>query len=215
MSTPNYPQYPGNQYPQSPQYPPSQGPFPGQPYQMLPPPRWTVGSLLFAFGGRINRAKWWLAVLVILIISIVAAIAFGIIEATAGTTGQTISLVGNVGVSIMTLWISIATAVKRFHDLDRTGHWNWLFYLGPVVVIGAAIAASFPILWPLIQKFGADNAAKPTDAEIMRVLAGVTPLLFAILVCVAMWIWQVIWLGAIRGVRGPNRYGQDPIPHVP
>ena len=209
MSTPNHPQYPGNQYP------PAQGQFPGQPYQMLPPPQWSLGNMLFGFGGRINRAKWWLAVLVVFIISIVTSILFAILEATAGKSGQTISLIGNIGVFVLTIWISLATAIKRFHDLDRTGHWNWLFYLGPLVILGIAVAASLPILWPLIEKFAQDNAAKPSEAEIMRVIAGVTPLLLAILVTFALWLWQVIWLGAFRGTRGPNRYGNDPIPHIP
>ena len=209
MSTPNYPQYPGNPYP------PPQGQFPGQPYQMLPPPQWSLGSMLFSFSGRINRAKWWLAVLVILIISIVTGIIFAILETAAGRAGQTVSLVGNIAVTILTVWISLATAVKRFHDMDRTGHWNWLFYLGPLVILGIAIAASLPILWPLIERFAQDQNTKPSEAEIMRALAGVTPILLAFLVCFALWLWQVIWLGAIRGTRGPNRFGYDPIPHVP
>lgn len=209
MSTPNYPQYPGNQYP------PPQGQFPGQPYQMLPPPQWSLGNMLFGFSGRINRAKWWLAVLVIVIISIVTGILFAILEAAAGRSGQTISLVGNILITLLTVWISLATAIKRFHDLDRTGHWNWLFYLGPIVIIGIAVVAALPILWPLVERFTQDSNTKPSEAEIMRAIAGVTPLLLALLVCFALWLWQVIWLGAIRGLRGPNRYGNDPIPHIP
>jgi uncharacterized membrane protein YhaH (DUF805 family) len=208
MSIPNYPQYPN-------QHPSPQGQFPGQPYQMLPPPQWSIGNLLFSFRGRINRAKWWLAVLVVFIISIATGVLFTIVEVAAGRAGQTVSLGGNIAVTVLTLWISLATAVKRFHDMDRTGHWNWLFYLGPLVIVGIAVAASLPILWPLFEKFAQDNAAKPSDAEIMRAIAGVTPLLLALLVCFAIWIWEVIWLGAIRGTRGPNRYGNDPIPHIP
>jgi uncharacterized membrane protein YhaH (DUF805 family) len=182
---------------------------------MQSPPPWSLGNLLFSFGGRINRAKWWLALLVIFIVSIVTSIAFTILEATAGQVGRTVSLVGNIIVTIVTLYIGLATAVKRFHDLDRTGHWNWLFYLGPLVIIGTAVAISLPTLWPIIEKFMQNSNAKPTDAEIMRVIAGVAPLLFGLLICLAIWIWNVIWLGALRGTRGPNRYGNDPIPHIP
>ena len=87
------------------------------------------GNLLFGFRGRINRAKWWLAVLVSIIISVVAAIV------TAVVPSETLGAVVTLAAFIPQFWIGLAAGVKRLHDLNRTGAWLVLFYLGPIVLV--------------------------------------------------------------------------------
>ncbi len=41
------------------------------------------GNLLFGFSGRINRAKWWLSILVYIIVGVVAAIIAAVVGETA------------------------------------------------------------------------------------------------------------------------------------
>ena len=86
------------------------------------------GHLLFGFSGRINRAKWWLTVLVSIIISVLAAIIAAIVGETAGNFVS-------IAAFIPQFWISLAAGVKRLHDLNRTGAWLVLFYIGPVVLV--------------------------------------------------------------------------------
>ena len=83
-------------------------------------------SLLFSFRGRINRAKYWLAVLVF----VVADAALGLLGWVLdnGLAFQILSFVVNLAVLIA----SIAVCIKRLHDRDRSGWWLLLFYAGPV-----------------------------------------------------------------------------------
>ena len=72
-------------------------------------------SLFFSFRGRINRAKYWLALLVFL----VADIVLELVGWTLGdsVTFQVLSYVVNLAVFIAT----IAVCIKRLHDRDRSG----------------------------------------------------------------------------------------------
>jgi uncharacterized membrane protein YhaH (DUF805 family) len=155
------------------------------------------GNLLFSFGGRINRAKWWLTVLVSIIISIVAAIVTAIVPSEA--VGNVVSLAS----FIPQLWISLAAGVKRLHDLNRTGAWLVLFYLGPALLI----AVFFAVL-------GIDVAAalfsdKALDsATVARV--GTTAIIVGALMFILA-VWAFIWFGCLRGTVGPNQYGPDPL----
>jgi uncharacterized membrane protein YhaH (DUF805 family) len=152
--------------------------------------------LLFGFSGRINRAKWWLTVLVSIIISVVAAI----IGAAAGeTASNVISLIA----FIPQFWISLAAGVKRLHDLNRTGAWLVLFYIGPVIlIIFFFIVAGVDVAAALMSGDSLDSA---TIARI-GLTGGVVFLLIFIL-----GIWALIWFGCLRGTVGPNQYGPDPL----
>src|SRR5215510_434963 len=91
---------------------------------------------LFGFSGRINRAKWWLAVLVILIVSVVGAVIQQVSSNATSGIGAIVALV----LSIVQTWISLAAGAKRLHDLNRTGAWLVLFVGAPFVLLGIFIA---------------------------------------------------------------------------
>ena len=73
------------------------------------------GHILFSFSGRINRAKWWLAVLISIILSLVVTGLALAIQSDA------INTVLNLVVSVVTLWIGLAAGAKRLHDLNKSG----------------------------------------------------------------------------------------------
>ncbi len=86
-------------------------------------------ALLFSFRGRINRAKYWLALLVFLVADIVLElVGWALVD---GVTFQVLSSVVNLAVFIAT----IAVCIKRLHDRDRSGWWLMLFYAGPFVFV--------------------------------------------------------------------------------
>ena len=80
-----------------------------------------MADLLFGFQGRANRAKFWLVALGILVVEVIlfAVILVFVVIAT---------------------WISIAVAVKRYHDRNKSGWWVLIVF---VPVIGG--------LWYLIE----------------------------------------------------------------
>lgn len=102
-------------------------------YIELPKKESFVASL-FSFKGRTRRTRYWL-------INIFIALLF----VPANIEGDYMS----DGVAIFTLlifipaiWIMLANAVKRFHDMGRSG-WYYLFSIIPIINIGVAIYLGF------------------------------------------------------------------------
>jgi uncharacterized membrane protein YhaH (DUF805 family) len=149
-------------------------------------------SLLFSFTGRINRGKWWLAVLIFAIYGVVASIIGTILIGSAIADGDfnITTLLGTALIGILVLFVlyvivlvsSIAVGVKRLHDRDKSGWWLLLFFLLPAVLGGIG------------QSMG--------DSPVGLLLG---------LVSLAIYIWMFVELACLRGTVGPNRFGPDPL----
>jgi uncharacterized membrane protein YhaH (DUF805 family) len=79
--------------------------------------------------GRINRAKFWIGVLVLIAIAIVAFI----IDMVAGTQ----EALGGIGLfsalaTLVSIYFGICLYAKRWHDRDKSGWWT-LITLVPVI----------------------------------------------------------------------------------
>lgn len=92
------------------------------------------------------------------------------------------------GLVAIPLFISaLAVTVKRLHDRSKSAWWVLLFYILPIVLSGAKeILASLE---------GAAFAAAVIVAIIGTVIS----------------IWAFVEIGCLRGTRGANRYGPDPL----
>jgi uncharacterized membrane protein YhaH (DUF805 family) len=146
-------------------------------------------SLLFSFRGRINRAKYWLAVLVFVVADAMLGLVGWVLG--NGVTFQLLSFVVNLAVLIA----SIAVCIKRLHDRDRSGWWLLLFYAGPVLVA---------IIGGLIFWAAADAVGMDWDWSFLG-------LRFCLLGGFALAIWGLVEIGCLRGTAGYNRYGPDPL----
>jgi uncharacterized membrane protein YhaH (DUF805 family) len=158
--------------------------------------------LLFGFGGRINRAKYWGAVVLWIVFWILAAIV--ILVAALGILGVNLtngSLPGSdqpekivklildyvvlfivFAVVAIASWVSgLAIGVKRLHDRDKSGWWIVLFYVVPQFLAGGG------------------NQSEGGTAGILGLISAVLS------------IWGLVELGFLRGTRGPNRFGPDPL----
>ncbi|MBX9775283.1 MAG: DUF805 domain-containing protein [Xanthobacteraceae bacterium] len=155
------------------------------------------GNLLFGFSGRINRAKWWLACLVLVILYAL----MWLTTKASETIGSILALIGLV----IVIWISLAAGAKRLHDLNRTAAWLVLFIGAPFVL--AIVFFAYAGL-----AVGAEALAAGVENLDPTVLIGIG--LFAIvigLIKLALIIWIIIWFGCLRGSVGPNQYGPDPL----
>jgi len=147
------------------------------------------GQLLFGFSGRINRGKYWLAILIFVIVGLImGTIGFFAEEAIAF---QILNLI----VSIATFVAGIAVGIKRLHDRDKSAWWMLLFYVVPSVLFGLGGAFFF-------YGLGAEAGGSIIAGGVFTVLG------------LAVLIWAIVELGCLRGTVGPNRFGPDPLAEV-
>jgi len=143
---------------------------------------------LFTFHGRLGRGRWWLAFVVQYIIVVVASLFAGLIT-PAGTGGGPPAGAPNVPAAFLMLaifavatWISLATSVKRLHDLGVSGWWI------------------VPLLLWLMAGSAVSIAAPPSG-----LVGGVL-----MYIGLSMMLAPILYLGAVPGQAGENRFGSDP-----
>ena len=134
-------------------------------------------QLLFGFQGRVNRAKYWLAILIYVIVGLVMATISYI--ADQATPAQLLSLIVNIGVAVS----SIAVGIKRLHDRDKSGWWLLLFYLVPSLLMGVGAVAFY-------YGLGDESAGGIIGGSIAYILG------------LVVLIWAFVELGCLRGTPG-------------
>jgi uncharacterized membrane protein YhaH (DUF805 family) len=145
-------------------------------------------TLMFSFRGRINRGKWWLALVVFIVYGVITSVVAGVVFGTSLIGSSEIGATAVVGIGIMliaylaALVAGIAVGVKRLHDRNKSGWWLLLFYILPAVLSGVGEASG--------------------NAAIASLLA---------LIAVAIYVWGFVELACLRGTVGPNKYGPDPL----
>ena len=165
------------------------------------------GWLLASFQGRIGRARYWRATLVILgsmlaalLLLTVICDALGIaagpvaidiigisasIDPADGDTAVKAALVpqvATIGMTLVFAWFFVAASVKRLHDRNRSGWWiiPFVFATGIYGQFGDRLGESWPVA-----------------------LIGLAVLISS--------IWGGVEMYGMKGTRGPNRFGGDPL----
>lgn len=138
-------------------------------------------NIFTTFSGRVNRAKYWIAVLVYAAISLV----FGVVAYAAGqgSTFQTINAI----VSVVLMISSFGVSIKRLHDRNKSGWYTLLFLVAPGILLASGLY------------MGTTSSGSGFIATALWLIA------FAIL------IWAFVDLGCLRGSIGQNKYGPDPL----
>jgi uncharacterized membrane protein YhaH (DUF805 family) len=140
-------------------------------------------DFLFGFQGRINRAKYWLFVLISLIVGILlSALTYVFQTIGLGMIGIIIAVIVDIAFFVA----GIAVGIKRLHDRDKSGWWLLVFYLLPGILFGV----------------GAGLAMTTGRGGISMILS---------LAAFALLIWAFVELACLRGTVGQNRYGPDPL----
>ena len=167
-------------------------------------------SLFTSFEGRINRAKWWLGFVVLLVFSIVVYFILGMfmggsmisrLDPTSMSPDAMASVYRSFAIvqAIMLVIIAYpATALmkKRINDRDRP---DWLVYVfwAPTVV---SLILSLTGLGYTMTDFGGVSMPAPSGLAWIVNLAGL-----------AIGIWALIELGILKGTEGTNQHGPDPL----
>lgn len=158
------------------------------------------------FTGRSRRQEFWMFVLLLVIIWIIAFVIMGIMGAgaltmaganpdgsprIAGMMGMFASL-GIFALILGIVWLALliptlAVQIRRLHDSDRSGWWMMLYW-GPAI-----------LSW-VVNIAGAANQSAG-----LMMLGGLCSLLAFVGAIVLIVFW------CLPGTNGPNRYGADPL----
>lgn len=142
---------PVQQYGQPPPgYAPQQPTYGQPPYVPVPGrPNTHDGSIMhiwFSFHGRISRFEYWVkgGILGGLVLGLLGGIAFGVFMAAQNTAegaapNATAGLL-LLPVWVLAIWMSLAIAVKRWHDRDKSG---WYVLVGLIPIAG--------FIWVLVE----------------------------------------------------------------
>jgi uncharacterized membrane protein YhaH (DUF805 family) len=148
-------------------------------------------TLFFSFRGRVNRAKYWLVIVVIAIVDLILR-GVGMVaeQRTDDSVAGVLTLLA-VGVVVLAVALTcavvgLAVATKRLHDRDKSAWWLLVFCVLPGVLAG--VGAGVTLATASWLAFGLSAA-----------------------VASAIGIWAFIELGCLRGTLGPNQYGPDPL----
>jgi uncharacterized membrane protein YhaH (DUF805 family) len=148
-------------------------------------------SFLFSFEGRINRAKYWLVALAFLIggefilMKSLFVLADNLSDADPATIATLLPILFyaiTYPLFAVSMWIYAATTIKRLHDRNKSGWW--------FVPFGV-----LPVLLPEV----AGRLGQPNLALLLGTIAFVLS------------IWSFVETFCLRGTRGPNRFGPDPL----
>jgi uncharacterized membrane protein YhaH (DUF805 family) len=149
---------------------------------------------LLSFEGRINRAKLWFAALIwfATIFSFMTIFLFtvaGILHASGNDAHSVSTRTMHPGFYLLGLpllvigvWLVAATAIKRLHDRAKSGWWFVPFFIAPSLF---------------------ENLSDWLENPSLALLASVLGLVLS--------IWCFVELFCLRGTRGPNRFGPDPL----
>jgi len=160
----------------------------------------------FDFQGRSRRSEFWLWFLFQVIVSIGFSILKNIFE-PSNPFGIVFAL--QMLFSLAILIPNIAVAVRRFHDINRTGWW----YVFPLAVTIVAVIVYLSVHGAAfindIKNFAAlgPNPSPDQAMAAMSVLIG--PFLWIYLPAIAASIVTLV-LNILDGTPGPNRFGPDP-----
>lgn len=85
-------------------------------------------NFLFSIEGRVARRHWWLMSLFLALFNATSSYIFNV-NPDADPTAM---LVFTLCTSLLSIWMSFASAIKRFHDRGKSGFWSLLTFV-PVI----------------------------------------------------------------------------------
>lgn len=164
-----------------------------------------------SFSGRATRAEFWWWVLASNLVVVGVTMVDGAISAFLVALG--IPFVSPLGilVAIGIFLPSLAVAVRRLHDIGKSGWWLLLWY-AIYFVASLTLLVSLVVVFVLLllgETGGSDFAESVLESGgvALFVLLGLACLALAAMLAVVA--WSLVWL-VKQGEDFPNRYCEDP-----
>ena len=134
----------------------------------------------FVFKGRARRKEYWSWALFGALLNIAVAIVVMMITSSSAVQTLVSTILG-----LLMFFPGISVAVRRLHDVDRSGWWIGGCYIIPLVYFALAAIGS-------------------GSMKLVAILS--IPFIFGL---VFLGILLLIW-DFTEGTQGPNKYGEDP-----
>jgi uncharacterized membrane protein YhaH (DUF805 family) len=162
------------------------------------------------FRGRIGRGRWWLGIFTLLMVSLMLyfalAFLFGIslwaLIGMSAASPETVTelyiaalVMGGV-VTVALIYPSLSLSAQRLNDRNRP---TWLVWLTLVPTLLTAAASYLGIATTWTEVSGV-RVPQPTAI-------GWAVNLLSFLIA----LWILVDLGILRGTKGPNQHGPDPL----
>lgn len=171
----------------------------------------STAHYLFGFRGRINRAKVWLYLLI--------AIGFGIVMGIVAALG-------------FDLKPTVDSVMAQIHVHAHPGHIDWSKVVcpamkGPLSYVAAALLAALYLVavWINLAVYAKRLHDRNRSAWWLLLYVGLPAVLdvkigtpghgvfHAVAILIGLWVFIDLW--CLRGTRGSNRYGVDPLADGP
>lgn len=151
------------------------------------------------FNGRAARSEYWWWFLFVVLLGIGVGIVGGVLDVAMGSKLPDLALRGVLQLAL--LLPNLAVAVRRLHDLNRSGWW-----IGAIFIIWLFVLALFvPVALRMNENhLGGYGAMDGIPAAVFLVMG------LLVLVAGVFGLMLFIW-NCMRGTRGPNRFGDDPL----
>lgn len=150
-------------------------------------------ALLTTSEGRIGRQQWWIGVVAMVVVAIVAGIVLSIISFGNATVFTWLAVLLNLAL----LYPSYNIGMKRRHDRDNDGM-DLKILLGGSVVLNLLQATGIGMSWVDIG----GGVMMPTPSLWMSIIN----IIFGIFA-----IYMLVQLGFLKGTTGSNTFGADPV----
>lgn len=152
-----------------------------------------IVALLTTSEGRIGRQQWWIGVVALIVIAIIAGIILSVISFGNAAVFAWLAVLLNLAL----IWPSYNIGMKRRHDRDNDGT-DLTILLGGSVVLNLLSATGIGMSWTDIG----GGVMMPQPAIWLTILN----LIFGIFA-----IYMFVQLGFLKGTTGANTFGSDPV----
>ncbi|MCO8019494.1 DUF805 domain-containing protein [Brevundimonas diminuta] len=152
----------------------------------VPAGAYDFATALFSFNGRLRRQHFWISWLILL---------------GAGVVVGWIPFLG-VLLSIVLIWPNLAIAVKRLHDMGKSGWFAVIPWVATIVGFIMMIGAVGTAVFTNPEAFENEDPSAVL-AMLGSMMGGLSIMLLASLVF-------LLWVGITDSQRGDNKYGPNP-----
>lgn len=152
-----------------------------------------IVSLLTTTEGRIGRQQWWIGVIAMVVISIIASIILGILSFGNAALLSWLAVLLNIAL----IYPAYCIGIKRRHDRDNDGTDLKILIAGSII-INVLQATGIGVDWV--------DAGQGVVLPVPAIWLGLINLAYAIFA-----IYMFVQLGFLKGTTGANSYGLDPL----